>query len=138
MTYITKLNQKDNDIAIIFTCSCKCYSSNSLVMMILSINYQRYMYLYLFFNQNILSTKVTWHGVRSNYTTPRQGLLCDSVVLFLVFFHFFSFSFFPYVCLSDCFVLHYLVFAFLFLWFLVRGLWFYLMIFLRGEGCLLW
>lgn len=136
MTYITKLNQKDNDIAIIFTCSCKCYSSNSLVMMILSINYQRY--LYLFFNLNILSTKVTWHGVRSNYTTPRQGLLCDSVVLFLVFFHFFSFSFFPYVCLSDCFVLHYLVFAFLFLWFLVRGLWFYLMIFLRGEGCLLW
>ena len=130
MTYITKLNQKDNDIAIIFTCSCKCYSSNSLVMMIyqlnikgVSISFQSEHFIY--------QGHMTWCKVKLYNTLTRFALRFS---YFISIFHFF-FIFFFSVCLFIWFFCITL-FSFCFFVFLVFGgvVFFFFIFFFRGGG----
>ena len=115
MTYITKLNQKDNDIAIIFTCSCKCYSSNSLVMMIYQLNIK---------GVSISFSIRTFYLPRSHDMVQGQIIqhldkVCFAIQLFYFYFSFF-FIFFFSVCLFIWFFCITL-FSFCFFVFMVFG-----------------
>ena len=131
MTYITKLNQKDNDIAIIFTCSCKCYSSNSLVMMIYQLNIK---------GVSISFSIRTFYLPRSHDMVQGQIIqhldkVCFAIQLFYFYFSFFLIFFFfrMFVYLIFLYyIIQFLLFCFYGFWF--WGLRFYLMIFLRGGG----